>query len=152
MAIAAGGGAAAMVAYRSGTWNSVPQEVTDNVFQDERASPSIVTLSSANWITAGSLVDRNQFWKTGGAAGTTLINDSGQGTPEAQLVPVAARVAPGAAGWAALANDRAQLGVLERGRAVALALGSGAVVANVSACSSSGQCAIACVYEPFVFA
>jgi hypothetical protein len=88
----------------------------------------------------------------GGSPSLLAFVDSGQGTPEAQLVPVAARVAPGAAGWAALANDRAQLVVLERGRAVALALGSGAVVANVSACSSSGQCAIACVYEPFVFA
>ena len=91
----------------------------------------------------------------GGGGSTSLLAfvDSGQGTPEAQLVPAAARVAPGAAGWAALANDRAQLVVLDgAGRAVALALGSGAVVANVSACSSSGQCAIACVYEPFVFA
>jgi hypothetical protein len=88
----------------------------------------------------------------GGSPSLLAFVDSGQGTPEAQLVPVAAREAPGAAGWAALANDRAQLVVLERGRAVALALGSGAVVANVSACSSSGQCAIACVYEPFVFA
>ena len=83
---------------------------------------------------------------------TSLIafTDTGMGVPEVHSVPAAARVAPGAAGWVALANDRGQLVVLEGGRALALALDSGAVAGNVSACSAGG-CAIACVYEPFVF-
>ena len=82
---------------------------------------------------------------------TSLIafTDTGEGVPEVQSVPTAA-VALGAAGWAALANDRGELVVLEGGRALALALDSGAVAGNVSACSAGG-CAIACVYEPFVF-
>ncbi len=71
----------------------------------------------------------------GGSASSLLaFEDTGEGTPVAQRVSTAARVAPGG------------------GRALGLALGSGAVVANVSACSlPGGQCAIACVYEPFVF-
>ena len=87
-----------------------------------------------------------------GASASHLLafEDTGEGTPVVQRVPTAARVAPDNAGWAALANDRAALVVLQRGRALELALGSGAVVGNVSACSG-GQCAIACVYEPFVF-
>jgi hypothetical protein len=119
-------------------------------------------LPSRRLPTAGGTVQGLQYDVAGaprrvvgvlaGASGSSLLAfvDTGQGTPQALGVPTA-RVAPGAAGWAALANDRAALVVLDGGRAVALALGSGAVVANVSACSSSGQCAIACVYEPFVF-
>jgi hypothetical protein len=60
-------------------------------------------------------------------------------------------VVPGAAGWVALANDKNALVVLEGGRAITLALAHGALIGNVSACSSKGGCAIACVYEPFVF-
>ena len=90
-----------------------------------------------------------------GAAGDTSLlsfTDTGSGAPAVDVVRAAAPVAPGAAGWVALANDRDSLVALDGGRAVALALRTGDVVANVSACSSAGgACAIACVYEPFVF-
>lgn len=87
----------------------------------------------------------------GGATSLFTFTDTGSGTPAVDVVRAAARVAPGAAGWVALANDKDALVALDGGRAVALALRSGAVVANVSACSAGGACAIACVYEPFVF-
>lgn len=88
-------------------------------------------------------------------AGTTnssllAFTDTGVGIPEVQLVPTA-NVGPEASGWVALANDKNALVVLESGRAITLTLGQGAVVGNVSACSRGGGCAIACVYEPFVF-
>lgn len=86
----------------------------------------------------------------GGDASLFSFVDVGAGVPRVESTPTA-RVAPGAAGWAALANDKDALVVLGGGRAVALALGGGAVAANVSACAA-GACPIACAYEPFVFA
>jgi hypothetical protein len=82
---------------------------------------------------------------------STLISfvDTGEGIPVVKSVP-AARVAPKSSGWVALANDKEALVVLQGERAVELALSSGAVTGNVSACSARG-CPIACVYEPFVF-
>lgn len=85
----------------------------------------------------------------GHASSLLSFVDTGAGTPEVQRVPTA-RVAPGAAGWVALANDKSALVVLTGSRAVALALDGGAVVGNVSACGGLG-CPIACVYQPFVF-
>jgi len=90
----------------------------------------------------------------GGSSGNSSLlsfTDTGAGIPEVDAVPTAAAVVPGAAGWVALANDKNALVVLEGGRAITLALAHGALIGNVSACSSKGGCAIACVYEPFVF-
>jgi hypothetical protein len=87
----------------------------------------------------------------GGDASLFSFVDTGAGVPRVESTPTA-RVAPGAAGWAALANDKDALVVLGGGRAVALALRGGAVAANVSACAAAGACPIACAYEPFVFA
>jgi hypothetical protein len=85
----------------------------------------------------------------GSSTSILSFTDTGQGVPLVQRVPTA-HVAPGAAGWVALANDRDALVVMGGARAVALPLRGGAAAGNVSACSAQG-CAIACVYEPFVF-
>jgi hypothetical protein len=76
--------------------------------------------------------------------------DTGEGIPEVKSVPTARLAPPKNSGWVALANDKEAMVVLQGEQAVVLALSSGAVTGNVSACSAAG-CAIACVYEPFVF-
>jgi hypothetical protein len=88
---------------------------------------------------------------SGTATSILSFEDTGRGTPAVQSVPTRARVAPEAAGWAALANDKGALVVLQGTRAFVLDLQGGGVAGNVSACSTGGGCAIACVYEPFVF-
>jgi len=85
---------------------------------------------------------------TNSSGATALFSfvDSGAGVPKAEFVPTARAVEPGSAGWAALANDKNAYVALGGGRAVTVALGSGAVVGDVSV-----RPAIACAYEPFVF-
>jgi hypothetical protein len=82
-----------------------------------------------------------------GASATSLFSfvDTGGGVPGVESTPTA-RVAPGAAGWAALANDKGAYVVVGAGRAVVIALDGGAVLGNFSACGSGGACPIACAY------
>ena len=86
-----------------------------------------------------------------GAAATSLLSfvDTGAGVPVVERTPTV-HLAPGAAGWTALANDKNAYVVVGGGRAVSLALDDGAVSGNVSACGGA-VCPIACAYEPFVF-
>lgn len=54
----------------------VPQWITDNIIHDERASPSTIQILSSDLIATKSLIDRNQYWKSGASNVTPFFYDS----------------------------------------------------------------------------
>lgn len=73
-----------VISYSCPTNWTKPIIITDNIIQDERASPnglSITLGSGATLLPAGTIIDRNSYFKTGGAAGTTNMFNEASSSP-----------------------------------------------------------------------